>query len=274
MLYRLHKAVAARSAPARGSVKEKMPEREGSVVRYAVTGLMLLALWWLVAVLVDHSALPKPVPALNSFLQEMRQGLLLHTGVSLYRVLVSLFLSLLLGVPLGLILGRNRRLDSYLAPAIYLTYPIPKVVFMPVLFVLLGIGDVSKIALITLIVFFQILVTTRDAARHLEEEYVLSVRSLGAGTWELYVHVYFPGCLPEILTSLRLGLGTAMAVLFLTETYATRQGIGYFIMDSLSKMAYADMFAGIIAMGLMGFALYLLIDLAEKRICRWKALAK
>lgn len=250
------------------------PVNKAATVRYLITGLLLLVLWWLVAVLVNHSALPRPYPALMSLVTELRQGLPVHVGVSLYRVLASLFLSLLLGVPLGLVLGKNRWLDSYFAPAIYLTYPIPKVVFMPVLFVLLGIGDVSKIALITLIVFFQILVTTRDAARHLEEEYVLSVRSLGAGTWELYRHVYLPGCLPEILTSLRLGLGTAMAVLFLTETYATRQGIGYFIMDSLSKMAYADMFAGIIAMGLMGFVLYFLIDLAEKRICRWKALAK
>lgn len=242
--------------------------------RYLFTGILLILCWWLLAVMVDHSALPKPHQALASLAVELNQGLLIHVGVSLYRVLVSLGMSLLLGVPLGLVLGKNRWLDSYLAPAIYLTYPIPKVVLMPVLFVLLGIGDVSKIVLITLIVFFQILVTTRDAARHLEEEYILSVKSLGAGTWELYAHVYFPGCLPEILTSLRLGLGTAMAVLFLTETYATRQGIGYFIMDSLSKMAYPDMFAGIIAMGLMGFFLYLLIDAIEKRVCRWKALAK
>jgi len=242
--------------------------------RYLTTGVVLLALWWLVAFAIDHSALPAPHRALISFYHQLDKGLIVHIGVSLYRVLVSLALSLLLGVPLGLILGRNRRLDSFLAPAIYLTFPIPKVVFMPVLFVLLGIGDLSKVVLITLIVFYQVLVTTRDAARHLEEAYVLSVQSLGAGTWELYAHVYFPGCLPEILTSLRLGLGTAMAVLFLTETYATRQGIGYFIMDALSRLAYADMFAGILAMGLMGFFLYLVIDGLEKRVCLWKSLTK
>ena len=121
-----------------------------------------------------------------------------------------------------------------------------------------------------MIVFFQILATTRDGARNLEKEYIASVKSLGASSWDLYAHVYFPGTLPEILTSLRLGLGTAMAVLFLTETYATQQGIGYYIMDALSKMAYIDMFAGIIAMALMGFFLYLLIDAIEKRVCVWK----
>lgn len=245
-----------------------------STSQYLLTCLALVLAWWLLALIIDHNALPPPHQALKSFYQALQKGLLLHVGVSTYRVLVSLFLALLFGVPIGLLLGKNRQLDQYLAPAVYLTYPIPKVVFMPILFVLLGIGDLSKIVLISLIVFFQILVTTRDAARHLAEEYILSVQSLGAKSWELYAHVYFPGCLPEILTSLRLGLGTAMAVLFLTETYATRQGIGYFIMDALSRMAYAEMFAGILAMGLMGFALYLLVDAGEKRICRWKLLSK
>lgn len=230
--------------------------------------------WWLLALAVDHNAFPVPHLAFMGFLKGLKNGLLIHMGVSLYRVAVSLAVALLLAVPLGLLLGKNKSLDTYIAPIIYLTYPVPKVVFMPIFFVLLGIGDLSKILLITLIVFFQILVTTRDAARNLEEEYVSSVHSLGAGAWDLYAHVYFPGTLPEILTSLRLGLGTAMAVLFLTETYATRQGIGYYIMDSLSKMAYIDMFAGIVAMALMGFMLYLLIDGVEKRVCRWKSLSR
>jgi NitT/TauT family transport system permease protein len=140
---------------------------------------------------------------------------------------------------------------------------------MPVLLILLGIGNVSKIVLITLIVFYQILVTTRDAAKSLKKEYIMSVKSLGAKSLELYRHVYLPGCLPAILTSLRLGLGTAMAVLFLTETYATQKGIGYYIMNSLSSMSYQNMFAGIIAMGIMGFILYLFLDKIEKILCAW-----
>ncbi|NLO96573.1 MAG: ABC transporter permease subunit, partial [Peptococcaceae bacterium] len=109
----------------------------------------------------------------------------------------------------------------------------------------------------------------RDAARNLAKEYVLSVESLKANDWVIYWHVYFPACLPAILTSLRIGLGTALAVLFLVETYATREGIGFFIMDSWSSLAYDKMFAGIIVMGLMGFVLYLLLDGCERVFCRW-----
>lgn len=242
--------------------------------KYFLAVFILFFGWWLLALTISHNAFPVPYLALKGFIKGLNNGLLIHMGVSLYRVAISLAIALIFAVPLGLFLGKNKKADSYIAPLIYLTYPVPKVVFMPIFFVLLGIGDLSKILLITLIVFFQILVTTRDAAKNLEDEYVLSVQSLGASTKDLYVHVYFPGTLPEILTSLRLGLGTALAVLFLTETYATQKGIGYYIMDSLSKMAYIDMFAGIIAMALMGFILYLMIDGIEKRVCMWKTLSK
>lgn len=248
--------------------KQNLNSRFKKLEYLYVTFLLLLS-WWVLSLLINNSAFPPPHHAIKSLIENLSDNLLIHLGVSLYRVLVSLLIATLLGVSMGLILGKNKSLDKFFAPMIYLTYPIPKVVFMPILFILLGIGDLSKIVLITLIVFYQILVTTRDAARNLEEEYLLSVKSLGANSWELYRHVYIPGCLPSILTALRLGLGTAMAVLFLVETYATQKGIGYFIMESLSRMAYDDMFAGIIAMGTLGFILYLGLDLAEKKLCSW-----
>lgn len=231
--------------------------------------VLLLLLWWLLAILLKNPAVPLPLAALQSFLHNIQGDLLTHLGVSLYRVLVSLVLAAIMAVPLGLFLGKNPAIDAKAAPLLYLTYPIPKVVFMPVFLIVLGIGDSSKILLITLIIFYQILVTTRDAAKNMAKEYVFSLKSLGAGSRDLYRHVYLPGCLPAILTSLRLGLGTAMAVLFLAETYATQTGIGFFIMDSLSRMNYEEMFAGIIAMGLMGFFLYVLLDQTEKILCSW-----
>jgi len=231
--------------------------------------IFLLSSWWIFAFLLNTPAFPPPLKAFASFVESLEGDLLLHLRISFYRVIASMILAALLGIPLGIFLGKNLKYDQYIAPVIYLTYPIPKVVFLPVLLILLGIGDISKVALIALIVFYQILVTTRDAARNLQSEYILSVKSLGANSRELYQHVYLPGCLPAILTSLRLGLGTAMAVLFLTETYATTTGIGYFIMNSWSSMAYYKMFAGIIAMGLMGFFLYIFLDGCERYFCSW-----
>ena len=88
---------------------------------------------------MDNAAFPPPHLAIISLVESINDDLLLHLGVSLYRVLISLAVATLLGVPLGLILGKNKALDRFIAPMIYLTYPIPKVVFMPILFILLGI---------------------------------------------------------------------------------------------------------------------------------------
>ncbi len=230
---------------------------------------ILIIFWYLLSRLLNTPALPTPLIAFKSFVQLVTNELVPHVLISFYRVAVSLAISTVLGVPLGLFLGKNKRADEFSAPLIYMTYPIPKVVFLPIFLILLGIGNLSKIVLITLVIFYLILVTTRDAARNLPREYVLSVRSLRASELDLYRHVYFPACLPAILTSLRLGLGMAMSVLFLVETYATQEGIGYFIMNSWSSLAYDKMFAGIIAMGLMGFLLYLLLDACEKVLCSW-----
>jgi ABC-type nitrate/sulfonate/bicarbonate transport system permease component len=239
------------------------------IVHIVATIGFLLVGWQILSILLGTPAFPPPGQAVRSFLEIFRTDLIDHLEVSFYRVMVSLVIATILGVPLGLFLGKNKKADRLSAPLIYLTYPVPKVVFLPIILILLGIGNISKIVLITLIVFYQILVTTRDAAKNLPKEYILSIRSLRATERELYQHIYFPACLPAILTSLRLGLGTAMAVLFLVETYATREGIGFFIMDSWSSLAYDQMFAGIIAMGLMGFILYLFLDFSEKILCAW-----
>ncbi len=237
---------------------------------YLTAVLTLLVFWWLISLLVNKPVLPPPVDALKELYVQLRMGLARHVWVSFYRISLSLVFALVLGIPAGILLGHHRGLDKYTAPMIYLTYPIPKIVFLPVLLVIMGYGDNSKIFLITLIVFYQILVTTRDATKNIDPGLVMSVKSLGARNWHLYFHVYFLGCLPEILTALRIALGTSIAVLFMAEAYATQEGLGYFIMDSMGMFNYSRMFAGIIGMGLLGLSIYLVIDVIESFLCKWR----
>lgn len=237
---------------------------------YIGSGIFLLVLWWALSILIQKPALPSPYVAFKALFAADQNELLMHTAYSLYRVLMSLLLATIFAVPLGLFLGKNRKWDLRFAPLIYITYPIPKVVFLPILLLLLGLGETPKIALIFLVVFYQCLVTARDAARGIEPAYLLSLKSLGASSWDLYRHVYLPATLPQILTSLRIGIGTAMAVLFLTETFATFKGLGYMIMDAQSRVDYGDLYAAIIVMGTLGVLLYVLLDLLEKWLCPWK----
>lgn len=244
--------------------------------RHVSNGVLAVALillaWEALAVLLANPALPGPAPSLAALAADFRR-LWPHLLVSAYRVVVSLALGLLTAAPLGLILGRYEGLDRVLTPAAYLLYPVPKIAFLPVIFLLLGIGDTARIFLITTIVFFQILVTTRDAAKAIPQPSILSVLSLGAGTWSVYRHVILPACLPKVLTALRVSLGTAISVLFFSETVAGTSGLGYYILDAMYRAEYPQMLAGIVAMSGLGLALYGVIDWLERRLCSWQYVA-
>jgi ABC-type nitrate/sulfonate/bicarbonate transport system permease component len=238
------------------------------VLGYVAATAVLLLGWQALSVAIGSPALPGPIEAFGD-LWRLRGSLLAESGVSAWRVAASVALGITVGAPLGLALGCSPRADAVFAPLVFLSYPVPKVVFLPVILVLLGIGDASKIALITLIVFFQILVTARDAARAIPVASVLSVRSLGADRLQVFRHVVVPAALPEIFTALRISTGTAIAVLFFSESVAGSTGLGWYIMDAWGRVAYGEMFAGIIAMALLGVILYELIEALELRLCRW-----
>jgi ABC-type nitrate/sulfonate/bicarbonate transport system permease component len=239
------------------------------VVGYAGAFVVLLLGWAVTAALVNSPALPGPAIAIKTFVERWPE-IWPHIVVSLGRVLAAMVIGTGLAVPLGLWLGRSPRADAVAAPIISVLYPIPKVVFLPVLLILLGLGHAPKIVLIALIVFFQILVTARDGARAVPEPSVLSVRSLGASRFDVYRHVVVPAALPDIFTALRIGTGTAIAVLFLAESLAGSSGIGYYIVDAWGMLDYPAMFAGIIGMALLGVALYEALDLVEGWATRWR----
>jgi len=237
---------------------------------FAVTVAALGLGWQAASVLVHNPAFPPPLPAVRAFVAAFGHGMAVHLAVSTFRVLAAIGWALLLGVPLGLWLGRKPALDRLLAPLLYILYPLPKVAFLPVVIIVMGVGDLPKVFLIGVIVFFQILVSARDAARSIPRQLVDSVRSLGATEWDIYRHVIVPGALPDIFTSLRISVGTAVSVLFLTETFVTERGIGYYLIDAWSRLAYPDLFGGIIGMGMLGLVLYVILDFIETRACPWK----
>jgi NitT/TauT family transport system permease protein len=241
---------------------------------YLTAFAALLLFWHFAAVILRTPMLPTPLQAFLATFRLLQGDLMLHVSISTYRVILSILISLFLGLPLGLLMGYSPKVDRILAPLVYLIYPIPKIVFLPLILLFLGLGDTSKIFLISFIVFFQILVTTRDAARKIPSQVIDSLRSLGGKRHHIYRHVLLPATLPDVLTALRLSMGTAIAVLFFAESFATTEGLGYFIMDAWSRAAPDEMFAGIIMMGLLGVFLFLIVDALESFLCRWQKVQK
>lgn len=235
-----------------------------------IAALSLLVLWELTALMMNSMALPEPWVVLKDIGVKLADGSLLDDfAISTLRALSGIFLALAAAVPLGLAVGAEEPLRRRISPFIYLLYPIPHVVLLPLIIILFGIGNFSKIFLIALIVFFQILVTTRDAARAINRNYYYSMQTLGATRLQIYWHVILPATVPKILTAMRISIGTAVAILFFVESFATTKGLGYIIMDSWGRADYVALYTGISCMALLGFTLYLILDQLEKRICRW-----
>jgi ABC-type nitrate/sulfonate/bicarbonate transport system permease component len=233
--------------------------------------LVLLVLWQLASMLLNRPILPAPWLVAQALVIELGKELPGHFFASLWRVVASTLLSIALAAPAGLVLGQSRRLNSLFAPLIYLLYPIPKVVFVPVIMLLLGVGDLAKILIIFLILFFQVLVLVRDQAAALRPELIQSVRSLGAGRRALFRFVYLPASLPAVLTALRQSVGTAVAVLYVAELFATQRGLGYYIfLNGSTLFNFPAMYAGILAMSLLGLGLYFTVDWLEHRLCKWQ----
>ncbi len=236
-----------------------------------LASLFLLVLWEVLALVVNQPILPPPTVVLMAFFQELPGELGWHFLASLWRVGASTVLAILVAAPIGLILGQSKRLDAIASPVIYLLFPIPKVVFVPILLLFLGINDFSKIAIIFLILFFQVLVLVRDQAATLRPELIYSVRSLGAGRRALFRFVYYPATLPAILMAVRQSIGTAVAVLYVVELVATQVGLGYYIyLHGTTLLDYPKMYAGVLAMSLLGLGLYFATDGFYRRLCPWQ----
>jgi NitT/TauT family transport system permease protein len=236
-----------------------------------LAALGLLLAWQLLALAVHLPILPAPIKVVSVLVRELQNGLFTHFVFSLWRVFAGMALSVLVAAPVGLAIGGSKTLNRLFSPLIYLLYPVPKVVFVPVVILFLGIGDTAKITIMFLILFFQIVVLVRDQAAGLPPQLIQSLNSLGAGRRALYRFVYLPASLPAILTALRQSIGTAVAVLYITELSATKFGLGYYIYYNGSTLLdYPAMYAGVIAMSLMGLVMYFTVDWLEQKWCRWK----
>lgn len=233
--------------------------------------LTLHALWFVAALLLHHRALPSPLAVYAKIGRFASDGLLLHLLASLFRAASGLLIALLAGGLAGLLMARSKAWNKILNPIVYLTYPVPKTALLPVVMLLLGLGDASKIALIALIVVFQVIVVVRGAVLNIPMETYNYVKSLGATPAQSFRLVTLPAVLPELLTNTKVSIGTALSILFFTEAYGTSLGLGYYILDAWTRIDYPSMYLGIITIGLLGFALFVGMDLLEERLCGWRS---
>ena len=243
---------------------------KSNAIYYLPAALVLCIVWYFISLLVNLPIIPTPLMAAERLTDIFSSTIMIHMLYSLWRIAAGVALAVVVGVPLGMMMGYFKTADTLLAPVVYLTYPVPKIALLPILMLLAGIGELPKVIMIFLIVVFQLLVALRDGVHAVPREMFYPLYSLGASLKDVFFLILFPAVLPNFITALRVAMGTAVSVLFFTETFGTKYGMGYFIMDAWLRVNYLDMYAGIIVLSLMGLCLFGILDLCEYRFCRWK----
>ena len=227
-------------------------------------------LWFLAFGLYQHPTLPSPFAVMANLGAKLGDGLLVNLVYSCFRIFVATFFALLLGIPLGILLGYKESVHRWISPFLYFSYPVPKMALLPILMLLFGLGEISKILMIFLIIFFPVVLDTTAAVKNMDREPFQVLRAFGVSGKQICAKVIFPGLIPSIFNTLKVTTGIALSVLFFAENYGTTKGMGFYIMNSWQTMSYVDLYTGILVLSLLGFALFCLFDFIERKLTQWK----
>ncbi|PHY05738.1 MAG: ABC transporter permease [Alcaligenaceae bacterium] len=228
---------------------------------------LLLGLWWLLTVPFSASGSMAqrfaPVPSLLTLAPMLQGGeIWFHIAVSLQRVAVGLGLALLIGVPLGLLLGASAGTNATLSPAFQFLRMISPLSWMPIAVMAFGVGDRPVYFLLAFAAVWPIMLNTLAGVRQLDRRWLQLSQSLSATGWETLKGVVIPGVLGPVLTGTRLAIGIVWIVLVPCEMLGVSAGLGYFILDTRDRLAYHELMATVVLIGLLGF----LLDTAFRKL--------
>jgi NitT/TauT family transport system permease protein len=220
--------------------------------------LIGLALWyWAARVHLDFyirfDNIPSPVAVGDAFWRHLHETkFYIHIAVSMRRILIGYGLAAVVGIFLGLIMGRSRFARDFLIPYIELLRPIPAVAWIP-LAILMWPTEESSIIYITFLgALFPIVLNTIHGVEQTPEVLVRAAQSLGARRVQIFWHVVIPAALPSIAAGLSIGMGVAWFAILAGEIISGQYGIGYFTWNAYSLINYPDIIVGMLMIGVLG----------------------
>jgi len=237
-----------------------------------VSPILFLVAWELIVRTgkINQLFLPSPLGVIQATVDMVLDGSLIRgLLVSLKRVGQGFAYGSAVGIVVGLLVGWSRTIEDLVDPIVAAVYPIPKSALFPLFLLWFGLGDASKVATIMVGVLFLVLISTVTGVKTINPILIKAARDFGATTYQIFLKVIVPGALPNIFTGLRLGAGTALILVFITEIEATREGLGYMLWESYQLMQVKQVFAGIVVFGLLGIWSTALLKWIEKVVCPW-----
>jgi NitT/TauT family transport system permease protein len=195
--------------------------------------------------------------------------LLRDVSVTLARFAVGLLAGTLPGLFLGLTMGLFRTPRAILSPLVSAIYPLPRVALFPLVLLVVGLNETSYVLMVAIGPFFQMLISTMAAVMNVDPVYFKVARSFQVGTRDLYTRVVFPAALPIIFSAFRISIGLAFLGVVAVEFLSTNNGLGYLIWHSWQILSLGQSMVGLVTVGLLGYAAFLLLDRLERRALPW-----
>lgn len=194
-----------------------------------------------------------------------------HLGVSALEFLLGMAAALAVGVPLGLLIGRFRRLKMMFDPILTVMDVTPRLAFVPILIIWVGIGVPSKAGIVFLGAVFPLIINLIAGIKAIHPTWVSAARSYGASEWAIFWKVLFPGTLPYFFTGLRLSLGRGLLGVIVGEMYVSTMGIGNLIMSSGASFRVGRLMFLVFFVATLGWLMVAVVNRIAQRTVRWKA---
>lgn len=220
---------------------------------------------------INFESIPGPLGVGSAFLAQLADSeFYIHILVSMKRILFAYSIAVVLGIGIGLVIGRSRNLRAAVSPYIEIIRPIPAVAWIP-LAILMWPTEESSIIYITFLgALFPIILNTVHGVEQTPEVLVRAALSLGAKRSVVFRHVVFPSALPSISAGLAIGMGVSWFSLLAGEIISGQYGIGYFTWNAYSLINYPDIVVGMLVIGGLGSLSTFLVRLSMRRSLRWK----
>lgn len=273
------KTIEPSTAPRTPEVKQRRRLRP-SLKSYWLTGAVLIiaiALWQAISMagVFPAFALPSPVAVWQAFTDISRNGyggqsLIGDILISCFRIIVGFVGAVAIGVPIGLLMSRSKIVFDIIDPLLQFIRPVPPLAYIPLLVVWFGIGELPKAILILVGTIPVIIIGTMSGVKSTPPLRIAVARTLGATNAQIFRRIVLPSAMPEIFTSMRVGIGVAWTCLVAAELIAASSGLGWLVQFAGQALQVAVVIVGIIVIGVIGYAMELVIRQLENWIVPWR----
>lgn len=192
-----------------------------------------------------------------------------HIAISVSRALSAFAVAIIIGVPLGLIMGLSMPIAALLNPFVQFLRPLPKIALIPLAVVWLGIGESSKFFLIFIATFLSVVVGANASVKHIGQNRVRVAQTLGASRRQIFFHVVLPATLPDLFTTVRLSIGIGWTSLIAAEMVAATSGLGWMVINASAYLRTDVVMLGIFLLGGIGYLLDAMIVALQNKMVPW-----